>query len=211
MGYCSGPDKWGSVPNPRAIFPRAPEGSLPTPRAILPRAPYRPRRHTTEGSVPTPRAIFPRAPEGSVPTPETYYRGLCTDPGDILPRAPYRPPEPYTEGSHASPLCFMRHSIEKNPHEGLTWSCAPSNLIVGGSLGSHSPSDLLQVRRRRQRSSGGRNPTRTTVKIPINRTPTIPTLPNRLELSLGQSFPLYFYLPRIAVNRSLINQQCVES
>ncbi|KAG5513046.1 hypothetical protein RHGRI_038537 [Rhododendron griersonianum] len=124
------------------------EGFVPTPRAILPRAPYRPRRHTTEGFVPTPRAI--------------------------LSRAPYRPRRHTTEGSRASPLRLMRHSIEKNPREGLTWPCAPSNLIVGGSLGSHSPSDLLQVRRRKQRSSGGRNPTRTTVKVPINRTPTVP-------------------------------------
>ncbi|KAG5540269.1 hypothetical protein RHGRI_020488 [Rhododendron griersonianum] len=108
--YCSGPDKWGSVPNPRAIFPRA--------------------------------------PEGSVPTPETYYRGLRTDPPSRHPRASYRPPKRSTEGSRASPLRLMRHSIEKNPREGLTWPCAPSNLIVGGSLGNLSPSDLLQVRRR---------------------------------------------------------------
>ncbi|KAG5528998.1 hypothetical protein RHGRI_029607 [Rhododendron griersonianum] len=110
--------------------------------------------------------------EGSVPTSETYYRGLRTDPRAILPKAPYRPRRHTTEGSRASPLRLMRHSIEKNPREGLTWPCAPSNLIVGGSLGSQSPSDLLQVRRRKQRSSGGRNPTRTTVKVPINRTPT---------------------------------------
>ncbi|KAG5526079.1 hypothetical protein RHGRI_032392 [Rhododendron griersonianum] len=71
--------------------------------------------------------------------------------------APYRPPKHSTEGSRAGLLRLMRHSIEKNPREGLTWPCAPSNLIVGGSLGCSGPSDLLQVQRRR-RGARNRNP-----------------------------------------------------
>ncbi|KAG5561247.1 hypothetical protein RHGRI_004318 [Rhododendron griersonianum] len=68
-GLRTGPDKWGSVPNPRAIFPRAPEGSVPTPETYYQGLRTDPPSHITEG-----------------------IRELRTDPRSAAPRAPCKPP-----------------------------------------------------------------------------------------------------------------------